>query len=101
MHIQRQQPRPPVKGLIPFTFDKKNDNEEPDWGMNPNPDGWEPNYPVMGVCAAGGVCGGVSLGFLGSAYLGIPALPLVAACSIAGAYVGGAIGLAIGQRKGS
>ena len=93
--IKRQPPTPtPPKGLIPFSFDKKNDDEEPDWGMNPNPDGHQPNLKLMALCAAGGVCGAVSLGFLGGAYLGINPLPLVLAGSLAGAYVGGAIGLA-------
>ncbi|MBN9416965.1 MAG: hypothetical protein J0I12_16080 [Candidatus Eremiobacteraeota bacterium] len=100
MHIQRNQPPVPTKGLIPFSFDKKQkDDEEQDWGMNPNPDGWEPNYKLMGVCAAGGVCSGVSLGFLGGAYFGIHPLPLILAGSLAGAYVGGAIGLAFAQRN--
>lgn len=88
-----------AKGLIPFSFDKKkNDDEEQDWGMNPNPDGYKPNFKLMGLCAAGGVCGGVSLGFLGGAYLGINPLPLVMAGTLAGAYVGGAIGLAFPDR---
>jgi len=98
--IKRQPPtpheQPPVqaKGLLPFSFNNKSDDEEPDWGMNPNPDGHEPNLKLMALCAAGGVCGAVSLGFLGGAYLGINPLPLVLAGSLAGAYVGGAIGLA-------
>ena len=100
---RKQPPEPvkPAKGLIPFSFAKKNDKEEPDWGMNPNPDGFEPNFTLMGLCAAGGVCGGVSLGFLGGAYLGINPLPLVLAGSLAGAYVGGAIGLAFPNRNPS
>ncbi len=99
MKIQNQRPPVPAKGLIPFTFDKKNDNEEPDWGMNPNPDGYEPNFKLMGLCAAGGVCGGVSLGLAGGAYLGIHPLPVILACSLMGAYVGGAIGLAFPNRN--
>ncbi|MBS2033821.1 hypothetical protein JST97_02485 [bacterium] len=93
-------PRPvQTKGLIPFDFNKpeKPDNDE-DWGMNPNPDGYKPNFKLMGVCAAGGVCGGISLGILGSSYLGIHPLPLVAAGCLAGAYLGGAIGLAFPDR---
>lgn len=104
MKLQPSFPRfqPPVqtKGLIPFDFNKKDkdDEQNQDWGQNPNPDGYTPNFKLMGVCAAGGVCGGVSLGLLGSAYLGIHPLPLVAAACLAGAYLGGAIGLAFPNR---
>lgn len=96
-HLSGARLQPPVqtKGLIPFNFNKQDkDEHEQDWGMNPNPDGYKPNFKLMAVCAAGGVCGGVSLGFLGSSYLGIHPLPLVAAACLAGAYLGGAIGLA-------
>lgn len=116
MQIQTQRPQivrafkntPPIpptpttvqkKGLIPFDFNKKDkEDDNQDWGQNPNPDGYTPNFKLMGICAAGGVCGGVSLGFLGSAYLGIHPLPLVAAGCLAGAYLGGAIGLAFPNR---
>ena len=99
--LLRNQPPVQKKGLIPFDFNKKDkEDDNQDWGQNPNPDGYTPNFKLMGVCAAGGVCGGVSLGFLGSAYLGIHPLPLVAAGCLAGAYLGGAIRLGL-LRRGS
>ena len=93
-----------TQGILPFQFKdnkpQRNDNEQdPDWGNNPNPDGYEPNWKLMANTAAAGVFGGVSLGILGSNYLGIHPFPLVAVGSIAGAYLGGAIGLAFPIRK--
>lgn len=87
---------PAPKGLLPFSFknEEKTPDDQQDWGMNPNPNGYRPNWKLVGICTAGGVSGGVSLGMLGGSYFGISPVPFVAAGVLMGAYLGANIALA-------
>lgn len=98
--MQIQSFRQPVqaKGLIPFNFNKpeKNDQEQ-DWGMNPNPDNYVPDFKLMGLCAGAGVFAGTTLGLIGGAYFGVNPMPLILSASLAGAVAGGGVGLAFAK----
>ena len=86
--------QPQIKTWPPQPENQDN-NAGPDWGDNPNPDGWTPNWPTVGYGAVSGVAGGVGLSMLAAKALAVSPTPLMVAGGILGAYVGVNIGLAL------
>ncbi|MFN8609505.1 MAG: hypothetical protein U0931_18345 [Vulcanimicrobiota bacterium] len=92
--------QPQIKTQLPHHFENEDDHQNgPDWGDNPNPDGWTPNWAVVGSGAVGGLAGGAGLGMLAGKALAISPTPLLLVGSLLGVYVGVNIGLALSCKQ--
>ncbi|MBX3171515.1 MAG: hypothetical protein KF760_29170 [Candidatus Eremiobacteraeota bacterium] len=92
--------QPQIKTQLPFHFNnEENNNNDQDWGMNPNPDNYRPNWALVGSGVAGGVAGGAALGMLAGNALSISPVPFMLAGALTGAYVGLNIGLALSCKQ--
>ncbi|MBN9420387.1 MAG: hypothetical protein J0I12_33370 [Candidatus Eremiobacteraeota bacterium] len=89
--------QPQIKTQLPFQFNNedKPNNDDQDWGMNPNPNNYTPNWALVGSGVAAGVAGGVSLGVLAGNAASISPVPFMLVGALTGAYVGLNIGLAL------